>query len=83
METVRSLVETGTTVVLDGKYFIECELTRCTVVYLGGDFGWLDSKFQDCKLLLQGSADRTATLLRTFGWKPPEVTTEPPQSKPY
>ena len=79
MTAIENAIETGATVILDEKYFVNCRFTKCTLVYMGGEYGWIDTQFVDCKIALQGSADRTAGFLKHFGWSPPAslIPTDP------
>jgi len=38
---IRDLNETGQAIVLDDHFYINCTFTDCTLIYSGGDFGWL------------------------------------------
>jgi hypothetical protein len=80
MTTVENVVESGTTVVLDDKFFVNCRYTGCNLVYLGGDYGWIDSEFKDCKIMLQGAAQRTTNFMKHFGISPKEVDAAATQS---
>jgi hypothetical protein len=70
MTTIENAVETGTTVMVDDKFFTHCRYTRCTLIYLGGEFGWFDTQFTDCKIILEGAAKRTAEFMKTLGIQP-------------
>ncbi len=66
----------GKSVVLDDKHFANCEYTNCTLVYSGGDFGMVNTKFQDCRVAFAGAAQRTANLIEILGIaknRPPEM----------
>ena len=54
-------------VVLDGKYFKECKFYGCTLIYNGGEYGWVDTTFHICKLKLQGVAQRTIQFVLRHG----------------
>lgn len=69
MKHVKDLKETGTTVLLDDTHFQDCTFENCRLVYLGGDFGWGNTSFINCTLVLQGAPARTQKLLMEFGWK--------------
>jgi hypothetical protein len=62
------------TVVLDGKYFNECKFSGCTLIYTGGDYGWVDTTFDLCNLRLQGLAERTTRFLYEMGRLPADLT---------
>jgi hypothetical protein len=78
MTTIENVIETGTTVVLDGKFFIHCKYTGCNVIFLGGEYGWFDTEFKDCKVLFQGAAMRTVELLKRFNIMPANVESPKP-----
>lgn len=80
MQLIENEVLSGKTFTIDEKHFVNCRYTDCTVVYSSGDYAWNDTTFQNCKLNLAGSAQRTVTLLGTFGVLPPGGTTPPPVS---
>jgi len=61
------------TVVLDGKYFKECKFFGCTLIYSGGDYGWVDTTFHRCNLRFQGVAQRTMQFLYDMGKLPADL----------
>jgi hypothetical protein len=67
MQTIENQVSSGKTITLDEKHFINCRFTDCKLVYSGGDYGWTDTTFENCQVTLAGAAQRTATLLGSFG----------------
>ena len=70
MQAVLDKNETGTTVVIDDKNFINCFFRNCTLHYSGGDFAWTDTQFENCPVKLSGAAERTSTLMAFLGIKP-------------
>ena len=54
------------TVLMDDKYFNGCAFIGCTLIFCGGDFGWIDTKIEVCKLNFEGPALRTARYLFFF-----------------
>lgn len=67
MEHFRDMTETGKTLYMDGKYFQDCNFTDCVLVFCGGDYGWSDTKFVNCKLSFQGPAARALEFAKYFG----------------
>jgi len=79
MKFVRDANEKGTTIVLDDHSFINCQFVDCQLLYSGGDYAWDKTTFDNCQLAFQGAANRTATLLETFGlYKPHDKPIQPP-----
>jgi hypothetical protein len=72
MHFVTDKEENGTTVVLDNHSFVRCKFTDCYLLYSGGDYAWTETTFNNCRLGLQGAAQRTAAFLTHFGWKQPQ-----------
>ena len=70
MQVVENKNETGTTIVIDDKNFINCRFTKCTLHYSGGDFAWTDTHFENCPVKLSGAAERTSSLMYWLGIKP-------------
>jgi len=70
MQVIENQNETGTTVVIDGKNFINCRYRECTLHYSGGDFAWTDTVFENCPVKLAGAAERTSALMAYLGIKP-------------
>ena len=66
MTPIEDVTETGTTLIMDGKHFLRCHLTKCTLIYSGGDFAWTESSFQNCEIRLEGPAQRTAAFMNAF-----------------
>jgi hypothetical protein len=86
MEPVYSKTKTNETIVFDEHYFVRCTFTNCTLVYCGGEFGWDQCQFQNCRISIQGAAGRVLAFLNIFGLMkspdqvPPNVV--PPQTSP-
>ena len=71
MQVVDNEVVSGKTITIDEKHFINCRYKNCTMIYSGGEFGWVNTSFDNCQITLAGAAQRTATLLGNFGVLPP------------
>jgi len=67
MQIIENEVVSGKTVSIDDKNFVNCRYKDCTVLYSGGDFGWVNTFFENCQVNLAGSAQKTANLLTFFG----------------
>jgi len=88
MQTIENQNDTGVTMTLDDKNFINCRFKNCTLLYSGGDYAWTNTTFENCPINLAGSAQRTLNLLANFGLlKPGQVqqgplpTPQPPTPK--
>ena len=66
MIPVEGQVFENATIIMDNKYFSRCSFSGCTLIYTGGDFGWIDCKFDVCILQLEGAALRSAKYLHHF-----------------
>lgn len=67
MEEIRKQVIENETLLMDGKNFIECTITNCTLIFSGGDYAWTDTEFDMCILQFVGEAARTISFLGYFG----------------
>ena len=63
MEILQDEVLTDKTFLLDGKNLINCRIINCTVFYEGGDWGWTNTSFENCRFNFAGAAQRTAMLM--------------------
>jgi len=77
MEIVSNEVISGKTVTMDEKHFVSCKFKDCKLIYSGGDCQWMESTFENCQIVLSGSAQRTAAFLGNFGVLPPSGTNLP------
>lgn len=77
MEPITDLIETGKTIVMDGKYFSNCQFTNCVLVFTGGDYGWSDTKFNNCNISFQGPAARAIEFAKHFGIVSSEMKGKP------
>jgi hypothetical protein len=76
MQLIEDKTTSGETVALDGKHFVNCRYKNCKLLYDGGDCTWTDTTFEQCQLVLSGSAQKTAAFLGSFGiLKPPTGAT--------
>jgi len=82
MQIIENKVASGETVVLDDKNFIACRFKDCKLVYSGGDFTAIDTKFENCQVTLAGIAQKVAAVLGTFGILKPPTGTPTPRGSP-
>ncbi len=81
MQAVQDETLSGALVVLDGKFFVNCKYTDCTLIFCGGDYGWVNSQFVNCRLNFDGPATRTLNLCKIFGiikGEPTDHLAQPP-----
>lgn len=67
MEVVEGKTFDRTTVTIDGKTFVNCTITRCVLLYAGGEFAFKGGTIKDNGIKLDGAAMNTAMFLRIFG----------------
>lgn len=66
MQIISGLTIENTTVVLDGKHFVDCTITDCVLEYSGQKVVIETTNFNACRFLFIGEAGRTVDLLRLF-----------------
>lgn len=77
MQIVENEVLSGKTVTIDEKHFVNCTYQNCDVIYGGGDFGWTNTKFENCRFSFSGPAQKTTNLLVMLGILPPGGSSVP------
>ena len=78
MTIVEDEHESGTTIAMDGKLFVNCTFTGCKLIYAGGDCEWRNTIFPNCQIELAGPALRTLNMLRSFQLVPKEFSAPSP-----
>ena len=69
MDEVRDKVYRRETVRLDGKLFLNCTFEDCLLCYGGERCEWEDTRFENCRVVLDGPADNTMQVLQGLGFK--------------
>ncbi|HUJ14627.1 MAG TPA: hypothetical protein VL284_12645 [Thermoanaerobaculia bacterium] len=70
METIIGKSFNKQTVVMDDRNYVNCTFTECEIVYSGGDFSWVTSLFENCKVTVTGHAGKTMAFLHHIGILP-------------
>ena len=71
MQVIENEVVTKKTVVLDDKSFVNGCYTECILLFGGGEFNSINTKFDRCQITFTGAAKRTTNLLVNFGMLKP------------
>jgi len=86
MEPVYNKTKSNETVVIDDHYFVRCTFNQCNIVYCGGEFGWDQCQFTNCRISIQGAASRVVAFMNLFGLlRAPDqipMNVAPPQTTP-
>ena len=67
MQVIENKQDSGITVAIDDKHFVNCRFKNCKLIYSGGDYAWTETTFENCEVTLAGAAQRTLNLLGSFG----------------
>lgn len=51
--------------------YINCKLIKCHIIYMGGDFSFLNCQFEDCQVTITGEAGKTLAFMQMIGMLPP------------
>ena len=64
LETIRGAKFANETVHVDGKQFVDCEFSHCSLVYSGGEpFNFVQTELQDAQITFTGPAENTLNTL--------------------
>jgi hypothetical protein len=69
MEEFRDKVYRQETVRLDGKLFLNCSFEDCFLSYGGERCEWENTRFVNCRVVLDGSANNRVQVLQGFGFQ--------------
>jgi hypothetical protein len=72
METVINKTFQNQPIVVDDKNFVKCIFRECDIVYAGGDFSWVNTTFENCKVTITGNAAKTVAFMQQIGMLPPQ-----------
>jgi hypothetical protein len=53
--------------VIEDYLFINCLLKNCDLFFSGGDFEWINIRFENCRWHFRGNALKTTQLLQAIG----------------
>jgi hypothetical protein len=67
METYRNENFQGKSFVLEEATFVRCTLTDCDLYYSGGDFEWIETRFDNCRFHWRGPAKNTLAMAQVLG----------------
>jgi hypothetical protein len=54
-------------IVVEEVFFVNCVLKNCDLFFSGGDFEWLDSRFENCRWHFRGPALKTMQVMQILG----------------
>jgi hypothetical protein len=79
MECIKDKAFRGETVRLDGKLFLRCSFNDCLLTYGGDRCEWETTSFNNCRVVLDGTANNTVQVLKGLGFTltPPTPRTAP------
>ncbi len=87
MDTYRNQVFQDRSFILEDASFVGCTLKNCDLYFSGGDFDWVESRFENCRFHWRGPAKNTVALLQAMGalqqqLPPQNLIPSPPGQKP-
>jgi hypothetical protein len=68
VEEIKGKVYRQETVRLDGKLFMDCSFEDCLLCYGGERCEWENTRFSNCRVVLDGLANNTVQVLQGFGF---------------
>ncbi len=69
MITIEGQTKRGEKVCIDDKFLMNCVFENCEIIFTGGDFGWRDTRFINCRITFEGPATRSINFLKYFGFQ--------------
>jgi hypothetical protein len=71
---------TNATFVVEESFFINCVLRDCDLFYSGGDYDWMNARFENCRWHFRGPALKTMQMMQQIGMVQPQVLPPSPAS---
>ena len=68
LERIENKTYSGETVRLDGHFFENCVFENCLLSYGGELCEWNNSRFSNCRIILDGKANYTTQVLQALGF---------------
>jgi hypothetical protein len=60
--------------IVEESFFVNCVLRDCDLFYSGGDFEWVNVRFENCRWHFRGPALKTTQMMQLIGMLPPPQT---------
>jgi|GEM_PF-1304446 len=57
----------------DSKFYVNCTLVNCTIVYPGGKSPFVNCKIENCQITFVGEAQNTVVFMQSMGMIAPPV----------
>jgi hypothetical protein len=75
LDRIENKVFRDETVRLDGRLFLNCSFEDCLLCDGGEPCEWENTRFSNCRFVLDGLANNTVQVLQGFGFRivPPEL----------
>lgn len=67
MQTYKDENFQGRSFTLEEVTFIKCTLADCDLYYNGGDFEWIETRFDNCRFHWRGPAKNTLAMAQVLG----------------
>ena len=69
LERIENKTYRAETVRLDGHFFENCVFENCLLSYGGELCEWNNSRFSNCRIILDGKANHTIQVLQALGFR--------------